>query len=32
MLPDAGHFVQETIGEQVALAALSAWENGETSV
>lgn len=29
MLPDAGHFVQETNGEQVARAALSAWKNGE---
>ncbi len=28
MLPDAGHFVQETNGKQVAHAALSAWEDG----
>ncbi len=27
ILPEAGHFVQETNGEQVARAALSAWEN-----
>ncbi len=27
MLPDAGHFVQETNGEQVARACLSAWED-----
>ncbi len=32
MLPDAGHFVQETHGEQVARAALSAWNGSEASI
>lgn len=31
MLPDAGHFVQETHGAQVARAALSAWEDRGTA-